>query len=137
MATQTIKCGDCGIETFLPAMCEVCGKPFALVIGEAGELRVSCGHTPEDAGVKAKKPQGESSRDVVPGFGPAIKARRELAGLTMQQLADKADTHQTTISKIEKEQRAPSLLLASKLAAALGVTVDRLLKDAAALVEKA
>ena len=135
-ATESIKCGDCGIETFLPSKCEVCGKSFVLEIGERGELRLTCGHSPagiEADAMKEKGPTGPSSRDVVPGFGKAIRARRELAEMTMQELADKAETHQTTVSKIEKEQRAPSLLLAAKLAKALGVGVDVLLKDVATL----
>ncbi len=135
MSGETIKCGDCGIETYLPAKCDVCGKPFVVTTGSAGELRVSCPHVPEAVKLAAKKPQGESSRDMVPGFGAAVRARRVKSGLSMHALAEKADTHQTTVSKIENEQRAPSLALALKLAAALGVGIDTIVKDARELTE--
>lgn len=75
--------------------------------------------------------QKASSRDMIPGFGAAVRARRESAGLSLLQLAEKAGTHFTSISKIERSQRAPSLKLAADLASALGVSVDVLLLDAA------
>ncbi len=75
--------------------------------------------------------QQASTRDMVPGFGAAVRARRDAAGLSLNELAAKSGTHFTTVSKIERNQPAPSLLLASKLASALGVTIDVLMQDAA------
>lgn len=100
-----MKCVDCGCS-FKGSKCFVCGKE-----------------------AKAKA----STRDMVPGFGSALKARRLKAACTMQELAAKADTHPTTISKIEGEQRSPSLLLAVKLAKALGCGVDDLVREAGVL----
>lgn len=75
--------------------------------------------------------QKDSTRDMIPGFGPAVRARRDAAGLSLAQLAEKCGTHFTSISKIECGQRAPSLRVAAAIASALGVTVDVLLQDAA------
>jgi transcriptional regulator with XRE-family HTH domain len=70
---------------------------------------------------------------MVPGFGEAVRARRDAMGWSLNQLAEKAETHFTTVSKVERNQRAVSLRLAAALASALGVTVDVLLLDAARL----
>lgn len=77
--------------------------------------------------------QADSTRDIIPGFGAAVRSRREDAGLSLEQLAAKAETHFTAISKIERSQRALSLNLARKIASALGVTIDVLLQDASAI----
>ena len=74
-----------------------------------------------------------STRDMVPGFGAALKARREAKGLSLEKLAQLAGTHFTSISKLERNQRAPSLRLALDLASALEVTLDVLIQDAARL----
>ena len=137
-ATESIKCGDCGIEAAIPVRCEVCGRPFAVTTGKNGEVRLSCSHVSTEGEAMAKEPkepQAASTRDTVPGFGAAVRARRTARGLSLEFLAHKAGTHQTTISKIENGQRAPSLLLARKLAAALGIGVDTLLKEADELAE--
>lgn len=76
----------------------------------------------------------DSTRDMIPGFGAAVRARREAAKLSLNDLAEKAGTHFTSVSKIERSQRAPSLHLAAALASALGVTVDVLMMDAARCV---
>jgi len=44
--------------------------------------------------------------------------------LSLAALAAASGTHFTTISKLERNQRAPSLRLAAALAEALGVTID-------------
>lgn len=80
-------------------------------------------------------PQADSTRDKIEGFGAALRARRDAAGLSLAQLAEKAGTHLSAISKLERGQRAPSLRLAADLASALGVTVDVLLLDAARLAK--
>jgi len=74
-----------------------------------------------------------STRDLVPGFGSALRARREAAGLTQTQLATSAGTDAGTVSKVETSQRSLSLRLALELAKALGVKLDTLIDDAARL----
>lgn len=77
--------------------------------------------------------QSDSTRDLIPGFGAAVRRRREQAGLSLEAVAERAKTHFTALSKVERSQRAPSLRLAAGIASALGVTVDVLLMDAARL----
>ena len=62
-----------------------------------------------------------SSRDVVVGFGDKVKEMRKALGLTLAELAERSDSHPTTISKIERSDRAVSLRLALVLADGLGV----------------
>lgn len=79
----------------------------------------------------ADKKREASTRDVVPGFGAAIRSRREAAGLSLAALGERCGSHFTTISKLENNQRTPSLRLAADIASALGVTIDVLMLDAA------
>ncbi len=66
-------------------------------------------------------------RDTVTGFAGRLRALREAAGLTQAQLAQAAGTHQTSVVKLERDERAPSLRLAVALAEALGVSVTKLI----------
>lgn len=75
----------------------------------------------------------DSTRDIIAGFGQALRNRREEAGLTLQALGAKAGVHFTAIWKVEAYTRSPSLRLAACLAEALGLTVDQLLQDAKAI----
>ena len=61
-----------------------------------------------------------------------LKIAREAAGLTQDQLAEKAGTTTRTIIRIEgMGVYSPSVATAKRLADALGVTVDDLLREAA------
>ena len=62
-----------------------------------------------------------TGRDLVPGFAAMVTAARESAGLSQAALARKAGVGTNTVSAIEREIRAPSLRIASKLAEALGI----------------
>jgi transcriptional regulator with XRE-family HTH domain len=66
-------------------------------------------------------------RDTVEGFAGRLRGLREAAGLTQAELSQRSGTHPTTVVKLEREERAPSLRLAAALAAALGVRVDDLI----------
>ena len=55
-----------------------------------------------------------------------IKAEREKAGLTQAGLAELVGVSRKTINTVENGVFVPSTLLALKLAAALGVTVEQL-----------
>lgn len=75
-----------------------------------------------------------SERDqTIAGLGRAIAAQRARAGLTQAELARAADVHLATVAKIECEMRMPSLAVAARLARALRVTVDAMLRDAEGL----
>lgn len=54
---------------------------------------------------------------------------REERGWTQQQLAQRAGVKQPRIAEIERGNANPTLLTMSRIAQALGVTVDRLLVD--------
>ena len=69
---------------------------------------------------KSRKP------DVRERFGYAVKNRREAAGLTQEELAEKAGIHRTYLSEIERGTRNPSLVNIERLAAALSVSLPDL-----------
>lgn len=54
---------------------------------------------------------------------------RETKGLTQQQLAEAAQMKQPRIADIERDASNPTLLTISRIAAALGVTADRLVAE--------
>lgn len=60
--------------------------------------------------------------------GAIIQAARLKAGLTQEELADKADFHRTYIGFIEQGVYSPNLYTLSKLAKALRVKLSDLLK---------
>lgn len=56
-------------------------------------------------------------------LGEAVKAMRDEAELTDDQLADKAGTSKASISRIENNKQTPSLDMLERIAAALDVKV--------------
>ena len=61
-----------------------------------------------------------------PERGQRIKAARTGAGLTQKQLADRVGVNRVTIARVELGERKPSLDLATRIAAALDVSLDAL-----------
>ncbi len=61
-----------------------------------------------------------------------IRQERKRAGLTMEQLAEAAGIGASFLAYIETEGRKPSLATIEKIAAALGIPVANLFKDAPA-----
>lgn len=55
-----------------------------------------------------------------------IKAYRERAGVTQQELADRVDVRRETIVRLEQGQYNPSLKLAMDIAKEFGTTVEEL-----------
>ena len=69
-----------------------------------------------------------TSQRQVPTFGRRVQRMRERRGLSVQELADRAGTRYQTIWKIERGSlREPSIVLAQKIAQALGCTTDYLI----------
>lgn len=66
--------------------------------------------------------------DLRPLFGARVRAIRTALGLTQEQLAERADMHWTFISGVERGIRDPRLTTIGKLARALGVAPDELLR---------
>ena len=64
--------------------------------------------------------------------GPAIKRRRELAGLRQAELAALVDRHPQTISDVERGVRPVSVLLIGQIARVLKVNAETLIKADAA-----
>jgi len=68
-----------------------------------------------------------SKNKLLVSLGKSVRTRRESAGLTQEQLGDKAGLDPTYISGIERGVRNPSLLSIERLARALGVSISELL----------
>jgi transcriptional regulator with XRE-family HTH domain len=60
-------------------------------------------------------------------FGTTLRRLREEAGLTQEDVADRADVHWTYLSQIENGKRTPGLENIVHLAKAIGVTPAELL----------
>jgi len=67
--------------------------------------------------------------EAVVHIGEHLKRARYRAGLTQQELADKAGTTQTTVARIERDAVEPEITTIRKLAAALDVRIADLLGD--------
>jgi transcriptional regulator with XRE-family HTH domain len=76
-------------------------------------------------------------RNRVPTFPARLAELRRRAGLTQQQLAQKAGTSLSSVSQLEQGKRAPSLELALRLAGSLAVPVDDLCRPAESVAEGA
>lgn len=59
-------------------------------------------------------------------LGLLLRTRRDEMGYTQAELEEKAQLARTTISKIERNDRIPESYTLSKIAIALGISVDRL-----------
>lgn len=60
-----------------------------------------------------------------------LAAERKKRGFSHQKLAELAGIHRSTISLIETGKRTPTILVCLKIADALGVSLDALLRKAA------
>lgn len=72
----------------------------------------------------------DSHDPVVAALLRLFQALRAEGGLTLEQLADQAGIHRTSIGLLERGERAPSVAMASKIAAALGYPLSELLAKA-------
>lgn len=63
-------------------------------------------------------------------FGQKIKHRREELGYTQTELAQKTQTSQPYISRLEKDDFNPSTQMIVNIAVALNLSIDYLLLDA-------
>jgi transcriptional regulator with XRE-family HTH domain len=63
-------------------------------------------------------------------LGAAVKSMREEADVTQEELAERAGTTKSSVSRIENEEQAPSLDMLDRLAAALGVKVYQIMARA-------
>lgn len=71
--------------------------------------------------VMSRKPKSEEEQV----FNDIEQLRQE-SGLSRQELADQVGVHYQTIGYIERGEYSPSLVLALRIAAALGVSVEEI-----------
>jgi transcriptional regulator with XRE-family HTH domain len=60
--------------------------------------------------------------------GLNVQRLRRKRGLSQEELADRADIHQTYLSGVETGKRNPSLLVLERIGKALGADVEDLVK---------
>ncbi len=67
-------------------------------------------------------------RDILIKFGDKIRELRKERGLSQEQLSFKADLHRTYIGMIERAEKNITLVNIEKIANALEVSINNLLK---------
>jgi DNA-binding XRE family transcriptional regulator len=73
---------------------------------------------------------GMRSTDFARQFGVVVRTRRKAAGLTQEELAERADLASKMVSLIERFERNPSLNVAHSIAHGLGVPLWELIREA-------
>jgi transcriptional regulator with XRE-family HTH domain len=61
-------------------------------------------------------------------FGQKVREERQKQGLSQEDLAEKAGVHRTYIGMIERAEKNITLINIEKIANALGIPIDELLK---------
>ncbi|MCC5615231.1 helix-turn-helix transcriptional regulator [Nostoc sp. CHAB 5836] len=67
--------------------------------------------------------------EILDKFGKRVRDERLQRGLSQEELAEKAELHRTYIGMIERGEKNITLINIGKIAKALGIAVDQLLKD--------
>jgi transcriptional regulator with XRE-family HTH domain len=62
-------------------------------------------------------------------FGLRLRALREKAGLSQEELAERAQVHRTYLSGIERGRRNPSLINLLRIAKALNLSISVLFEE--------
>jgi transcriptional regulator with XRE-family HTH domain len=62
-------------------------------------------------------------------FGQAVRRRREAAGLSQEELAERAGLSRNYVGMVERGESNPTLLVLHGLAAALGTTMTALVRE--------
>jgi len=68
-------------------------------------------------------------KDLQKAFGIVLRRRRQEAGMSQEAFADAAGLHRTHVSLLERGRQMPSILVAWKIATALGTTMADLLGE--------
>ena len=66
--------------------------------------------------------------EILDKFGKRVRDERLQRGLSQEELAEKAELHRTYIGMIERGEKNITLINIEKIAKALVITVDELLK---------
>ncbi len=67
--------------------------------------------------------------EILDKFGKRVRDERLQRGLSQEELAEKAELHRTYIGMIERGEKNITLINIGKIAKALAISVDELLKD--------
>jgi transcriptional regulator with XRE-family HTH domain len=67
--------------------------------------------------------------ETLENFGQRVRTERTKQGLSQAQLAEKANLHRTYIGMIERAEKNITLLNIAKIAKALEIKMDELLKN--------
>ncbi len=62
-------------------------------------------------------------------FGEKLRILRKQRGLTIRELADKLDVHNTYVNKLETGKRSPSANIILKVIQFFDVSADQLIRD--------
>jgi transcriptional regulator with XRE-family HTH domain len=68
-------------------------------------------------------------KDILVKFGGRVRAERTKLGISQEELASRAGVHRTYIGMIERAEKNITLENIEKIAKALNLKIDRLLKD--------
>ncbi|WP_086478581.1 helix-turn-helix domain-containing protein [Arenibacter amylolyticus] len=71
----------------------------------------------------------ESKHEILNLFGKNVRKYRRLLNISQEELAHKADLHRTYIGMIERAEKNITLVNIEKIANALEVKIEDLLKD--------
>ena len=72
-----------------------------------------------------------SEHDILNIFGENVRRQRRLLNLSQEELAHRADLHRTYIGTIERAEKNITLVNMQKIANALEVKIEELLKELA------
>ncbi|MCC5629574.1 helix-turn-helix domain-containing protein [Nostoc sphaeroides] len=67
--------------------------------------------------------------EILDKFGKQVRDARLQRGLSQEELAEKAELHRTYIGMIERGEKNITLINIGKIAKALAIAIDELLKD--------
>jgi XRE family transcriptional regulator, regulator of sulfur utilization len=81
--------------------------------------------------MKRGRPKGVTTSDpvVAQAFGAAVRAARMDAGVAQEELAHKAGVERSHLGKIERGEHMPTLGLVLKVARALNIGADDLVRE--------
>ena len=60
-------------------------------------------------------------------LGEELRSAREAAGLTQEQLAERAGVHRTYVSMLERDQKSPTVQVLFRICEAMGIRASKLL----------
>lgn len=69
------------------------------------------------------------SHSIERSFGQRLRAKRDVLGVSQEELADRSGLHRTYVSQLERGLKSPSLNTLYALASALKVDVADLVRD--------